>query len=289
MESGVTSTNQVDSRIVISYRRDDTAGYAGRLDDDLSDYFGDNQVFRDLGQIDAGTPWLEAISRAIACASAVVVVIGPQWAKNPRLKQHDDVVRNEVAQALSSGKPVFPVLVGNAHMPTSSTLPPELAALAAQNAIQLSEDRWRYDVTRLIDALARIGIVPSSPSAFPDIPSASKLERRGSWLSSKTYDVVCRQLIDALNSNNIRSSDWQNGEALLDGGNRTKTRLIGGFWVKGPMLPTTGRVRVIAGPKTRVDVLLRENLGGAFMGMTNIYTTWFDQCLADLQRATQGN
>ncbi|MCT7658043.1 hypothetical protein [Mycobacterium deserti] len=158
-----------------------------------------------------------------------------------------------------------------------------------QNAIQLSGDRWRFDVTRLIDALARIGIIPSSPEAFADVPTASRLERRGTWLSNNPYDVVCQQLLDALNSNNIRSSNWQNGEAVLEGGNRTRTRIMGGLWVKAPILPSTGQVRVINGPKTRIDVLLRENLGGVFTGMANIYTTWFDRCLADLQRATQGN
>ncbi|MCT7658042.1 toll/interleukin-1 receptor domain-containing protein [Mycobacterium sp. CPCC 205710] len=120
MEPGDMPTNQTDGRIVISYRRDDAAGYAGRLDDDLGDYFGDNQVFRDLDQIDAGTQWFEVISRAIERASAVIVVIGPQWAGNPRLKHADDVVRHEVAQALSRGKPVFPVLVGNAQMPNTA-------------------------------------------------------------------------------------------------------------------------------------------------------------------------
>ena len=38
-------------RIFISYRRDDSAGHAGRLFDRLADYFGREQVFIDIDTI----------------------------------------------------------------------------------------------------------------------------------------------------------------------------------------------------------------------------------------------
>ena len=41
--------------IFISYRRDDSAGYAGRLYDRLAAHFGAGQVFMDVAGIELGT------------------------------------------------------------------------------------------------------------------------------------------------------------------------------------------------------------------------------------------
>ena len=40
--------------IFISYRRDDTSGYAGRLADDLRDQFGKRRVFMDIYSLSPG-------------------------------------------------------------------------------------------------------------------------------------------------------------------------------------------------------------------------------------------
>ena len=42
-------------RIFISYRRSDSAGYAGRLYDYLKNYFGDERIFFDVDTIKPGT------------------------------------------------------------------------------------------------------------------------------------------------------------------------------------------------------------------------------------------
>ncbi len=41
-------------RIFISYRRDDSAGHTRRVYDQLSDYFGPDQVFMDVDTISPG-------------------------------------------------------------------------------------------------------------------------------------------------------------------------------------------------------------------------------------------
>jgi hypothetical protein len=43
------------SGIFISYRREDSSGYALRLFDSIASYFGRSQVFNDLDSIEAGT------------------------------------------------------------------------------------------------------------------------------------------------------------------------------------------------------------------------------------------
>ena len=106
--------------IFVSYRRDDAAGHAGRLCDDLADRFGAAEVFHDIDSIAPGEDFVSSIQRAISSADVVLAVIGPDWAMvsdsqgQPRLSDPADVVRMEIATALRTGKPVIPVLAGGA-------------------------------------------------------------------------------------------------------------------------------------------------------------------------------
>lgn len=64
-------------RFFLSYRREDSAGHAGRLADHLLDRFGSGSVFVDVESIEAGADFTAEISHAIGSADAVLVVIGP--------------------------------------------------------------------------------------------------------------------------------------------------------------------------------------------------------------------
>ena len=66
------------SVIFISYRRDDSQGFAGRLEDDLSECFGDEQVFRDR-EIPVGTDFAQHLEGTLGAAAVVLAVIGPNW------------------------------------------------------------------------------------------------------------------------------------------------------------------------------------------------------------------
>ena len=54
------------SRIYLSYRRMDAAGYAGRLFDHLSRHFGPDSVFMDIGSIASGQDFAQVIESADA-------------------------------------------------------------------------------------------------------------------------------------------------------------------------------------------------------------------------------
>ena len=154
------STQTPAQKIFISYRRDDAQGYAGRLQDSLQGYFGDDRIFRDVEDIQGGSNFAEAIDHALSSADAVIVLIGPRWlniedaAGNKRLIQEGDYVRQEVAKALETGLPVFPVLIENAAMPSREELPPSLQELAMKNAVWLSDKRWEQDIQRLSKYIA---------------------------------------------------------------------------------------------------------------------------------------
>lgn len=145
--------------IFISYRRSDTEGYAGRLADSLTSYFGAGRVFRDVGGIAPGEDFSDKISETIAGAGAVVVLIGPNWLTEEvdgksRLYDPDDHLAAEIEAAMGHSPLVVPVLVQNARMPRDEDLPEPLRRLVRLNAVSLADETWASDVTRLAKVLA---------------------------------------------------------------------------------------------------------------------------------------
>jgi TIR domain len=152
-------TNSGRDRIFISYRRSDTRGYAGRLDDTLKGYFGKDRVFRDVGGIEAGEDFVRKIDAAMGDAGALIVLIGANWLApgedgKPRLHGVGDHVAAEIEAALVGNHAIFPVLVEGASMPREQDLPERLRALARRNALTLTDERWNFDATRLAKMLA---------------------------------------------------------------------------------------------------------------------------------------
>lgn len=164
------------SRIFISYRREDSAGHAGRLYDDLTEALGTDQVFMDIDQLHPGVDWVEVIDEAIQNTGVVLVVIGRSWLDatdahgERRLENPDDFLLREIATGLERKVRVIPVLVQGASMPKSTSLPDELKPLARRHAIELSDSRWRYDVGRLIEVLHA---ARSQEVANPSIPATT--------------------------------------------------------------------------------------------------------------------
>ena len=149
--------------IYLSYRRSESAAYAGRLFDHLSRHFGRGSVFMDVqGGIRPGQEFARAIDSALNACDAVVVVIGKDWASctgkdgRRRLEDPKDWVRLEVAAALRRDVLVVPVLVDGARLPDPASLPEELRALCGRNACELSDLRWSFDVRELVKDLEQV-------------------------------------------------------------------------------------------------------------------------------------
>jgi DNA-binding CsgD family transcriptional regulator/tetratricopeptide (TPR) repeat protein len=146
--------------VFLSYRREDTSGYAGRLHDALSARFGDGAAFMDVETIPPGADFARHVDDAMARCRAVLVLIGPRWLTaatsggQRRLDAPDDYLRLEVEAGLRGDALVIPVLVQGAQMPRPDELPEPMRPLAARNAVELSDTRWQADVRRLGDVLA---------------------------------------------------------------------------------------------------------------------------------------
>lgn len=174
--------------LFISYRREDTAPYAGRLCDFLRREFPDDDIFMDIDAIDPGEDFVDAINRTLAASKIVIAVIGPKWLQITdasgarRLDNPDDYVVRELCAALESNARVIPVLVGGAAMPRSDSLPSRLQPLTRRNAIEISDTRFSADAERLSAAILRF-IEPTAAENKPIERTRGRGERRDTSLA----------------------------------------------------------------------------------------------------------
>lgn len=150
------------SGIVISYRREDTEGSAGRLYDRLVPRYGAEFVFMDFYSIESGEDWLATIDETVASSDVMLAIIGPRWstatddAGRRRLEDERDYVRREILTALKHNVRVLPVLVQGARMFGPESLPSELAPAADNEAFSLDSKYYDRDVERLFRFIDRI-------------------------------------------------------------------------------------------------------------------------------------
>lgn len=164
------------TNIFINYRREDSAGHAGRLFDRLSLRFP-GRVFMDVDTIEPGTDFVEVIEHAVGCCEVLIVMMGDQWLSitdasgRRRLDNASDFVRLEIAAALERNIRIIPVLVEGAVMPRPEDLPEDLGKLTRRNAIELSDARWTFDVDRLIQTIEGV-LQEKAPSALLPVVTA---------------------------------------------------------------------------------------------------------------------
>lgn len=184
------------SKIFISYRREDTAAYAGRLFDRLVQEFGHDRVFMDVSTIEPGVDFVGAIEKAVAEVDVLICVMGREWATitddrgNRRLDDQTDFVRLEVLNALKRDIRVVPVLVGGARMPSPEQLPADLKLLARRNALPLDDARFHTDLDRLIDSIRSLLPMTETSLVSPSSGRRAKAGKSGRWLIAGLVAVL---------------------------------------------------------------------------------------------------
>ena len=157
-----TAPAKMSGQIFISYRREDSSAWAGRLSDRLSSHFPSNQIFMDVDTIEPGIDFVEAIEESVGSCDVLIAVIGTRWlnASNSsgkrRLEVLEDSVRVEISTALKRGIRVIPVLVEGATMPEAADLPDDLKPLARRNALQVNDTRFEDDFRGLATAIEQV-------------------------------------------------------------------------------------------------------------------------------------
>ena len=178
-------------QIFISYRRDDAAGYARAVNDELVRCFGGERVFIDVDDINAGQPFSEIIQRSVGDSAVLLALIGKRWRGDrddatPRIFEADDFVRQEIAAGLAKGLRVIPVLLDGVAMPEPAQLPPDLKALAGHNALELDNARFAADMERLVREVR--GALGDKAAPAPVARTASS--RTGWWIGAAAAAVA---------------------------------------------------------------------------------------------------
>jgi hypothetical protein len=163
--------------VFISYRRDDSGGFAGRVYDRLVKSLGRDSVFFDVvDDIRADRDFVKVLSERVGRCDALIAVIGRNWVAsadngNRRLDDPNDFVRVEIESALARKIRVIPVLVDGAAMPRADDLPDCLKKFPYRQGIEISHTRFDADVKRLTRALAFLDeeltrATPPKPNAW---------------------------------------------------------------------------------------------------------------------------
>jgi TIR domain len=150
--------------IFISYRREDTSGYADRVFKALNKRgLFEDKVFIDVDNLAPGDDFVRAIGDKLDACDVLIALIGSHWL-TPRLDDPLDYVRQEIKTALDRGIKVIPVLVDKASMPKAEQLPDDLKRLARRNAVELDRRHWDADLQSLVRALRKV-IRPETAAA----------------------------------------------------------------------------------------------------------------------------
>ncbi|MCZ4305893.1 SUMF1/EgtB/PvdO family nonheme iron enzyme [Zoogloeaceae bacterium G21618-S1] len=152
----------MSGNIFINYRRDDSAGWAGRLHDRLVRVLPRRHVFIDVTGIEGGEAFARLLDAEVAKCDVFLAIIGPDWlapeasSDRRRIDDPNDFVRIEIASALRrDGVHVIPVLVDGASVPNADDLPDDVRALVERNAVEVSREHFDRDADRLIATIRR--------------------------------------------------------------------------------------------------------------------------------------
>jgi hypothetical protein len=149
------------TRVFISYRHDDTAGYAGWIKGALEQRLGNAaEIFIDIDNIPVGTDFVQHIQHEVGRCDVMLALIGPSWLTTQkadgtrRLDDPNDFIRLELEAAIAHGRKVLPILLHGAKMPEPGEVPSSLQPVTYKEALEVSEKRFDYDIGQLVQYIS---------------------------------------------------------------------------------------------------------------------------------------
>jgi WD40 repeat protein/serine/threonine protein kinase len=148
--------------LFLSYRRSDSPDTVKLIHERLQKVLPRWEIFYDHQSIRQGEEFPELLRTKVTSATAVLVIIGPQWLEILHQRRGGaavDHVREEVRLAMEAGNTVIPVTVGNAGMPKATDLVdfPELQSLLTRNGREVRPDpHFDADIGRIAEGLEQL-------------------------------------------------------------------------------------------------------------------------------------
>ena len=145
-------------KIFVSYRRDDTVAFTGRLVENLRREYGPDAVYLDLDADAVGVDFRDHFTKALRRCDLALVVIGQRWlggaGQANRMLDSADHARAEVEISLKRRIPVIPILVGGTRMPSEGDLPADIQPLRFRTAVTVDDARdFEPHVRRLVSLI----------------------------------------------------------------------------------------------------------------------------------------
>jgi hypothetical protein len=173
-------------KVLISYRRADSAGIVGRIYERLVQWAGPEAIFLDVDNIPEGIDFHAHLQRELHNTDALLCIIGRHWlgpAGQNRLRATDDAVRIEIETALEAGVTIVPILADGGALPPPDELPEKIRPLRSLNALAISSGiNFNHEMARLISALSRI--------LGPKAPAVSRAYFVRNFFSSPWFSLV---------------------------------------------------------------------------------------------------
>jgi hypothetical protein len=201
------------TEIFLSYRRADSSGHVGRLYDRLAREFGSDRLFRDI-ELEPGVDFVDAIEHAVAECRVFLAVLGRSWlgpGTPLRTASSTDYMVLEVEAALNrEGLTLIPVFVDDVSMPEASDLPTPIRGLARRQALELSESRWEFDVSRLVQVIERaVGGSHPSPPVEPYRPAKGLIAKQA-WTAELIESTGATTALRIKLDHEVHTLVWRN-------------------------------------------------------------------------------
>ena len=203
-------------KIFVCYRREDSAGHAGRLYDRLNQRFP-GRVFMDVAGIGVGTRWAEVIEQTLGSCEVAVILIGRRWLERDpagarRIDDPEDSLRAEITTAIRLRLKIIPLLVAGAAVPEHHDLPSDVVPIVSWQALRVDDDDFDHDSLRLIKALEH-QLQDQGTAPHLDSTEAKQSEIRRLLASAESCIARSDWVTAAQVLQSVLSLDRQNAEA----------------------------------------------------------------------------
>jgi TIR domain len=220
-EELLEASHQSAPKLFLSYRREDSAGYARSLYGALAQDFGADNVFFDVNSIGAGERFEAELRKALSQSAVFVAIIGQHWLRllNERLQTAEpDYVKMEVETALQRDLVVIPVLLsrdGKTHpVPRAQELPSAVRDLFSYQMHIVSHERFERDVADLVAAI-RTQVRERASQRWMTIPRQLRLDNAEAQQASGASQAIEGRRIGAIELT-LRLNDALKGFMAID-------------------------------------------------------------------------